>query len=109
MDLNAYQQGARTTARYPDVGANPIYPTLGLCGEAGEVADKVKKVLRDQDGVFSAEVAQSLMLELGDVLWYVAQLASELGFELDQIAEANLQKLASRAARNVISGSGDHR
>jgi NTP pyrophosphatase (non-canonical NTP hydrolase) len=73
------------------------------------VADKVKKVLRDQNGEFSPEVAQALMLELGDVLWYVAQLASELGFELDQIAEANLQKLASRAARNVIAGSGDHR
>jgi NTP pyrophosphatase (non-canonical NTP hydrolase) len=109
MDLNAYQHGARQTARYPDVGANPIYPTLGLCGEAGEVADKVKKVLRDQNGCFSDAVKQSLLLELGDVLWYVAQLASELGFELDQIAEANLEKLASRAARNVISGSGDHR
>ncbi len=109
MDLNAYQHGARQTARYPDVGANPIYPTLGLCGEAGEVADKVKKVLRDQNGCFSDAVKQSLLLELGDVLWYVAQLASELGFELDQVAEANLEKLASRAARNVISGSGDHR
>ena len=109
MDLNAYQHGARQTARYPDVGANPIYPTLGLCGEAGEVADKVKKVLRDQNGCFSDAVKQSLLLELGDVLWYVAQLASELGFELDHVAEANLEKLASRAARNVISGSGDHR
>ena len=109
MDLNAYQHGARQTARYPDVGANPIYPTLGLCGEAGEVADKVKKVLRDQNGCFNDAVKQSLLLELGDVLWYLAQLASELGFELDQVAEANLEKLASRAARNVISGSGDHR
>ena len=109
MDLNAYQRGARQTARYPDVGSNPIYPTLGLCGEAGEVADKVKKVLRDQNGSFSPEVKQALMLELGDVLWYVAQLASELGFDLDAIAEANLAKLASRAERNVIAGSGDHR
>ena len=109
MDLNVYQQGARRTARYPDVGSNPIYPTIGLCGEAGEVADKVKKVLRDQGGTFSAEVRESLKLELGDVLWYVAQLASELDFELAEIAEANLSKLASRAARNVISGSGDLR
>jgi NTP pyrophosphatase (non-canonical NTP hydrolase) len=109
MDLNAYQEGARRTARYPDVGANPIYPTLGLCGESGEVADKVKKVLRDQDGVFSEEVRHALKLELGDVLWYVAQLASELGFGLDEIATANLDKLASRAARNVIAGSGDER
>jgi len=109
MDLNAYQQGARSTARYPNVGANPIYPTLGLCGEAGEVADKVKKVLRDQGGSFNAEIREALKLELGDVLWYVAQLSSELGFELAEIAEANLNKLASRAARNVIGGSGDHR
>ncbi|MFZ9464314.1 MAG: nucleoside triphosphate pyrophosphohydrolase family protein [Vulcanococcus sp.] len=109
MDLNAYQQGARRTARYPDVGSNPIYPTLGLCGEAGEVADKVKKVLRDQNGDFTDEVRQALLLELGDVLWYVAQLASELGFSLEEIAAANLAKLASRAERNVIGGSGDQR
>lgn len=109
MDLNSYQQAARTTARYPDVGANPIYPTLGLSGEAGEVADKVKKVMRDRDGVFDAEIKESLKLELGDVLWYVAQLASELGLSLDEVAEANVAKLASRAARGRISGSGDHR
>ncbi len=109
MDLNAYQHGARQTARYPNVGANPIYPTLGLCGESGEVADKVKKVLRDSGGEFSTEVRASLKLELGDVLWYVAQLASELDFSLDEVAQANLDKLASRVARNVISGSGDHR
>lgn len=109
MDLNAYQQGARRTARYPQVGANPIYPTLGLCGEAGEVADKVKKVLRDQGGSFSPEVLEALKLELGDVLWYVAQLASELNLDLEAIATANLAKLASRAARNVITGSGDNR
>ncbi len=104
-----YQERCRATARYPDAGANPIYPTLGLCGEAGEVADKVKKVIRDDNGVFSDPVRESLKLELGDVLWYVAQLASELGFDLDTIARANLEKLASRAARNVIAGSGDQR
>ncbi|MCP9808402.1 nucleoside triphosphate pyrophosphohydrolase family protein [Cyanobium sp. HWJ4-Hawea] len=109
MDFQAYQQQSRSTARYPGAGANPIYPTLGLSGEAGEVADKVKKVLRDQGGVFSAEAVASLKLELGDVLWYVAQLATELGLDLDQIALANLDKLASRDARNVISGSGDNR
>ena len=109
MDFQLYQERCRATARYPDAGANPIYPTLGLCGEAGEVADKVKKVLRDQGGTFSPEVREALKLELGDVLWYVAQLSSELGFELSDIAESNLNKLASRAARNVIAGSGDHR
>ncbi|MCP9772626.1 nucleoside triphosphate pyrophosphohydrolase family protein [Synechococcus sp. Tobar12-5m-g] len=109
MDLNQYQGQARLTARYPLVGANPIYPTLGLCGEAGEVADKVKKVLRDRGGVFDVEVLEGLKLELGDVLWYVAQLASELGFDLNEIAAANLAKLASRAERNMIGGSGDQR
>lgn len=109
MDFHTYQQRSRATACYPDAGANPIYPTLGLCGEAGEVADKVKKVLRDRGGEFSAEVIAALQLELGDVLWYVAQLATELGLELDQVAQANLDKLASRSARNVISGSGDSR
>ena len=109
MDFHTYQQRSRATACYPEAGANPIYPTLGLCGEAGEVADKVKKVLRDQGGEFSGEVIAALQLELGDVLWYVAQLATELGLELDQVAQANLDKLASRSARNVISGSGDSR
>ncbi len=109
MDLRSYQQRSRQTARYPQAGANPIYPTLGLCGEAGEVADKVKKVLRDRDGRFDAAVIDDLRLELGDVLWYVAQLATELELDLDDIAEANLAKLASRAARNVIAGSGDRR
>ena len=109
MDFKTYQERCRDTARYPQVGANPIYPTLGLCGEVGEVADKVKKVLRDRDGHFDQAVRDDLMLELGDVLWYAAQLASELELSLATIAEANLAKLASRAARNVISGSGDRR
>ena len=109
MDLSTYQSRARETARYPGVGSNPIYPTLGLCGEAGEVADKVKKVIRDRGGSFSPEVIEALKLELGDVLWYVAQLSTELGLDLADVATANLEKLASRAARNVISGDGDQR
>ncbi|HGY5536683.1 MAG: nucleoside triphosphate pyrophosphohydrolase family protein [Prochlorococcus sp.] len=109
MDINQYQRGARATARYPDVGQNPIYPTLGLAGEAGEVADKVKKVLRDRQGVFDLNTREAIKLELGDVLWYVAQLASELGFDLEDVAQANLDKLSSRAARGQIAGSGDDR
>jgi hypothetical protein len=109
MDFQDYQERSRSTARYPQAGSNPIYPTLGLCGEAGEVADKVKKVLRDREGQFDAQVRDDLLLELGDVLWYVAQLATELDLSLDAIAEANLAKLASRAARNVIAGHGDRR
>ncbi len=109
IDINAYQAAARRTAAYPDVGANPVYPTLGLSGEAGEVADKVKKVLRDRGGVFDDPTREAIKLELGDVLWYVAQLASELGYDLEEVATANLDKLASRAARGRIGGSGDHR
>ena len=109
MELNAYQVSARSTARYPDVGSNPTYPTLGLCGEAGEVADKVKKVMRDRNGVFDVETREAIKLELGDVLWYVAQLSHELGYELEEVATSNLNKLSSRAARGRIGGSGDDR
>ena len=109
MEMNSYQDAARKTAAYPDVGFNPIYPTLGLTGEAGEVADKVKKVIRDRGGVFDADTREAIKLELGDVLWYVAQLASELGYDLNEVADANLQKLSSRAARGRIGGSGDQR
>ena len=109
MEMNSYQDAARKTASYPDVGSNPIYPTLGLTGEAGEVADKVKKVIRDSGGVFDADTREAIKLELGDVLWYVAQLASELGYDLNEVADANLQKLSSRAARGRIGGSGDQR
>ena len=109
MDLNQYQRQARSTALYPDLGSNPIYPALGLCGEAGEVAEKVKKVLRDAGGVFNDERRQAIALELGDVLWYVSQLADELGYSLESVAQANLDKLASRAQRQMIGGSGDQR
>ena len=109
MNLNDYQCKARETALYPQVGENLIYPTLGLTGEAGEVADKVKKVLRDCDGIFDKPAKEAIMLELGDVLWYVSQLSSELGFELEEVARANLDKLSSRSLRGQISGEGDNR
>ena len=109
MDLNEYQTRARETAKYPKVGSNLIYPTLGLSGESGEVADKVKKVLRDNDGVFDENVKEAIKLELGDVLWYVSQLSSELGFCLNEVAISNLEKLSSRDKRNVIKGDGDNR
>ena len=109
MDLNQYQKEARQTALYPNVGHNPIYPTLGLAGEAGEVADKVKKVIRDRNGTFDDEARESIKLELGDVLWYVSQLSCELGFELEEVAKANLTKLSSRSNRGFISGDGDFR
>jgi len=109
MNLNEYQCKARKTALYPNVGENPIYPTLGLSGEAGEVADKVKKVIRDSEGVFNQEAKDAIKLELGDVLWYVSQLSSELGFELENVAISNLEKLKSRSIRGKIGGEGDKR
>ena len=109
MNLNEYQYQARKTALYPNVGSNPIYPTLGLAGEAGEVADKVKKVIRDNQGKFDDFAREAIKLELGDVLWYVAQLSSELGYDLEDIALSNLDKLSSRANRGMISGDGDYR
>tara|TARA_Y100001968_G_scaffold163891_1_gene149944 strand:+ start:647 stop:976 length:330 start_codon:yes stop_codon:yes gene_type:complete len=109
MELNQFQKESRMTALYPEVGKNAIYPTLGLVGEAGEVADKVKKILRDKNGIFDSESKYAIKLELGDVLWYVSQLSSELGFDLDDVANTNLQKLKSRMARGTLQGSGDER
>ena len=109
MELNDYQRESRKTALYPEVGRNFIYPTLGLVGEAGEVADKVKKILRDKKGVFDQDSKDAIKLELGDVLWYISQISSELGYELEEVANANLQKLRSRKSRGKIQGSGDDR
>jgi NTP pyrophosphatase (non-canonical NTP hydrolase) len=109
MRLSEYQALSRATAVYPDAGDNLLYPTLGLCGEAGEVAEKVKKMIRDDGGVLSGERRAALAKELGDVLWYVAQLATEAGLELDVVAQDNLDKLRSRRRRNVLQGSGDDR
>ena len=109
MQLNDYQRDSRTTARYPDLGSNLIYPTLGLAGEAGEVAEKVKKLIRDRNGVVDERFKQDLALELGDVLWYVAQLSAELGLTLDEVGRMNLEKLKSRSTRGTLHGEGDHR
>ena len=109
MHLNDYQLESRSTARYPDAGNNLIYPTLGLTGEAGEVADKVKKLIRDHGGVVDQQFTEDVALELGDVLWYVAQLATELGLSLEQVASANLSKLKGRSQRGTLHGEGDNR
>jgi NTP pyrophosphatase (non-canonical NTP hydrolase) len=109
MLLADYQSRSRATAVYPDAGDNLLYPTLGLCGEAGEVAEKIKKMVRDDGGTLSDARREALSKELGDVLWYVAQLASEAGLDLDEIAGDNLAKLLSRRDRGVLQGSGDSR
>jgi NTP pyrophosphatase (non-canonical NTP hydrolase) len=109
MDLNDYQSQALRTAIFPNRGNNFTYPALGLAGEAGEVADKLKKVIRDNGGELTYPVAEAVGKELGDVMWYVAVLADELGFDLESIAINNLEKLASRSSRGVLTGSGDNR
>ncbi len=109
MNFNEYQTKSRKTAGYPAIGHPVIYPTLGLTNEAGEVAGKIKKVFRDQDGQISAETREALKAELGDVLWYLAQVATELDLTLDEIAEYNIKKLYSRLERGKIRGDGDNR
>lgn len=109
MDFSEYQKESRKTALYPDAGNNFVYPTLGLVGEAGEVADKLKKTIRDDDNVITDVKKKEVEKELGDVLWYIAQVASELDLSLDDVAQKNLEKLFSRKERGVLGGSGDNR
>lgn len=108
MTLDEYQQAALKTAIYPESHAI-VYPVLGLTGEAGEVADKIKKTIRDFDGKFSPERRREIALELGDVLWYAAALARDLGISLSEVAEMNIRKLADRSGRNALHGEGDNR
>lgn|SRR5574343_327099 len=109
MEFSEYQKLARNTAVYPAIGNNLWYPALGLCGESGEVAERVKKLYRDFDGLPTADFVFNMRKELGDVLWYLASICSEVGFDLNEIAEANITKLADRKDRGVLHGSGDNR
>jgi len=99
MNFEEYQTEARQTAHYPRRMSNLEYPTLGLAGEAGEVANIVKKIQRDHDGVLTEETRGKLKDELGDVLWYISACADELGLTLQEIAEYNVNKLAKRHGR----------
>ena len=104
--LNDYQIQARKTAIYP-ANAKITYPALGLAGEAGEVADKVKKIIRDDKD--TPEYRTEIAKEIGDVLWYCAVLADDLGYDLQQIADMNIWKLKERMASGKIRGDGDNR
>ena len=108
MTFDDYQMAARRTALYPDQHS-VTYTALGLASEAGEVAGKVKKVLRDHGGDFGPDQVSAIRDELGDVLWYVAMLAADLGLSMDDLAANNLEKLRSRLERGVIGGQGDQR
>lgn len=109
MDFVTYQELAGKTAIYPDRGTNLAYPALGLNGEAGEVAEIVKKTYRDHDGHLEPDRREALQKELGDVLWYVAALCAESGLSMDAVARQNIDKLADRQTRDRLHGSGDNR
>ncbi|AKM83360.1 hypothetical protein A2422_04090 [Candidatus Woesebacteria bacterium RIFOXYC1_FULL_31_51] len=108
-NFDKYQNSCKKTAVYPNIGKNFIYPTIGLMGEAGEVANKIKKIIRDDNSIITKEKKEELVYELGDMMWYIAQLSTELNLKLSDVAKKNLEKLALRKKRNTLQGSGDHR
>lgn len=107
-DMDEYQRLASTTAKYPS-DSGLVYTVLGMASEAGEVAGKLKKAIRDEGGNISPERREQLISEVGDVLWYVAMVAMELDTTLSSVAEQNLDKLLDRKSRGVIGGDGDNR
>ncbi len=109
MSFSSYQTQSRKTWQLVHVDHPIVYPTLGLANEAGELAGKVKKIFRDKGGVISDEDRAALKGELGDVLWYLAQICTELDLTLEDVAAANLEKLFSRLERGQIGGEGDTR
>lgn len=108
MDIDSYTIEAAKTAIYPQEWG-VAYVTFGLVNEAGEVAGKFKKALRDDGGVLTEERRQAMIDELGDVYWYAANLCKELGVEASEVLERNLEKLRSRAERGTLTGDGDNR
>lgn len=121
MDFRRYQELAGETAVYPSMatvseingevtGVLHIgYPVFGLLGEAGELAEKTKKIIRDKNCIIDDSELLGLMYELGDIMWYIARICTELNVSMESIAQMNIQKLKDRKERGVIQGSGDHR
>jgi NTP pyrophosphatase (non-canonical NTP hydrolase) len=110
MQLNEYQEKAATTSGNIAVGGNTwLYPVLGLAGETGETVEKFKKIFRDNEGVLTDEKKEEIIKELGDVLWYLAEISRQIHVPFEVIAQTNLDKLASRKERGMIQGSGDNR
>ena len=108
-NFDRYQQESRKTWNVIPMNHSIVYPTMGMVNEAGEVAGKVKKIFRDHGGEITEADRQALKKELGDVLWYLAQICTELDLSLQEVAEANLVKLFSRLERGQIRGDGDER
>lgn len=109
LDFDKYQKFTNSTAVYPKIGKNFVYPVIGLVGEAGEVAEKVKKLFRDDKGKVTEEKKIEIAKELGDVAWYIAQISTEFGLKFSDVINMNVEKLKSRKERNVLHGSGDNR
>ena len=109
MKFSEYQVETGKTAFYPQGMLGFVYCALAIGGETGEIQEKVKKILRDKNSVISEEDRDLLKKEIGDVLWYLSQFATELGLSLDDVAVANIEKLRSRQQRGVLTGSGDSR
>ena len=109
FNFNEYQRESRKTWRLIHTDHALIYPTLGLANEAGEVAGKIKKIFRDRAGIVSEDDRAALKGELGDVLWYLAQICTELDLTLEEVAAYNLQKLFARLENDAINGDGDNR
>jgi NTP pyrophosphatase (non-canonical NTP hydrolase) len=111
MDITAYQKQAFETSIYPQKNTivGLMYTVLGLASEGGEIAGKLKKIIRDKDSIVSAEDKKEMSKELGDVAWYLCGVATELGLDMSDILQQNIAKLADRKARGVLSGNGDNR
>jgi NTP pyrophosphatase (non-canonical NTP hydrolase) len=110
LSFNQYQEKAKETAIYPQVGNTlNLYPFLGLSGETGEVLEKVKKIYRDKNGHLSEDDKRELLKELGDILWYLSAIVSDMEEELETVAQMNIDKLSSRKNRDVLHGDGDNR
>lgn len=109
LTFSEYQRRSQRRAIYPQVGSNVVYPTLGVCGEAGELAEKLKKCLRDKDGQIGVDDRRLIFKEVGDVLWYLAAVCRELDGTLEEAALANLEKVDGRHERGTLHGSGDDR
>lgn len=110
MNLKDYQREAHKTSlnsHIPSVGF--IYPMFGLAGEVGELFEKIKKLFRDHNGALTPDYKALLKKEIGDILWYLSEICTKLGFSLDEIAEENIRKLKSRQDRQKLQGSGDER
>lgn len=109
MTFNEYQIASRRFCRYPDIDNNVIYPVLGLMGEAGEIADKFQHIIRDYDQKMSPEMQAGIVKEMGDVLWFMSQLASEMKVSLEDVAQGNIAKLSAREDKGLLHGHGDDR